>query len=369
MTFQQSYDKIVAVICGVDTGLLNGKRERAMKEETFKNKILWYNFIMCLLVVCIHAQNMHIFLEPVPWINQSISFLVERIACLAVPGFFMCSGYLFYRNLTWGNIPEKLKRRVYSLAIPFLIWNLLYYLLHLTARQLPYLGKLFDTAVPFSLQEFLNAVFFYKYNPVFWFMLYLILFSFLSPVIYGLLKQKWIGLCVVIAVFILNFSAIFTPYLPIKVNDIFSWSTYYFIGSYIGIHWKKSVSPKKSYIPVLIFFTGSCISFLLAFVYMQTGWVYIYKICGAAFLWYLICMLPLPEARTWMKNTFFIYAVHQIMALFLNKMGNLILGNSMYIGGIMFLMIPVIVTVFSYCVEKILSKYCPVIWKILSGGR
>ena len=70
MTFQQSYDKIVAVICGVDTGLLNGKRERAMKEETFKNKILWYNFIMCLLVVCIHAQNMHIFLEPVPWIKD-----------------------------------------------------------------------------------------------------------------------------------------------------------------------------------------------------------------------------------------------------------------------------------------------------------
>ena len=102
---------------------------------------------------------------------------------------------------------------------------------------------------------------------------------------------------------------------------------------------------------------------------MQTGWVYIYKICGAAFLWYLICMLPLPEARIWMKNTFFIYAVHQIMALFLNKMGNLFLGNSMYIGGIMFLIIPVIVTVFSYCVEKILSKYCPVIWKILSGGR
>ena len=107
MTFQQSYDKIVAVICGVDTGLLNGKRERAMKEETFKNKILWYNFIMCLLVVCIHAQNMHIFLEPVPWINQSISFLVERIACLAVPGFFMCSGYLFYLSLIHISEPTR----------------------------------------------------------------------------------------------------------------------------------------------------------------------------------------------------------------------------------------------------------------------
>ena len=91
----------------------------------------------------------------------------------------MCSGYLFYRNLTWGNIPEKLKRRVYSLVIPFLIWNVLYYLLHLTARQLPYLGKLFDTAVPFSLQEFLNAVFLLTNTiQLFWFMLYLICFFF-----------------------------------------------------------------------------------------------------------------------------------------------------------------------------------------------
>ena len=81
MTFQQSYDKIVAVICGVDTGLLNGKRERAMKEETFKNKILWYNFIMCLLVVCIHAQNMHIFLELL-WSSIFVTLMANKIGGL-----------------------------------------------------------------------------------------------------------------------------------------------------------------------------------------------------------------------------------------------------------------------------------------------
>ena len=340
-----------------------------MKEETFKNKILWYNFILCILVVCIHAQNMHIFIAPVIWINRSISFLVEQIACLAVPGFFMCSGYLFYRNLTWKKIPEKLKRRVVSLVIPFFIWNFLYYILHLTARKIPYLGQLFDTAVPFSLPEFINAVFFYKYNPVFWFMLYLILFSFLSPVIYGILKQKWIGLMVIFAVLILNFSAMLTPYLPINVNDVFSWSIYYLIGSYLGIHWKDAVTSKNPYIPALIFLVASCISFIFTFVHIQTGWIYIYKRCGAAFLWYLICMLPLPKARTWMKNTFLIYAVHQIMALFLNKVGNLAFGNSMYIGGFIFLMIPVIVTVFCHYTGNILSTYCPVIWKLISGGR
>ena len=149
-------------------------------------------------------------------------------------------------------------------------------------------------------------------------------------------------------------------------------SKWYFFMEYLLFHWKLHWdSLERSWVNYKLIHYPTDFSNMLsfAFVYMQTGWVYIYKICGAAFLWYLICMLPLPEARIWMKNTFFIYAVHQIMALFLNKMGNLFLGNSMYIGGIMFLIIPVIVTVFSYCVEKILSKYCPVIWKILSGGR
>lgn len=345
------------------------REKKEMKEETFKNKILWYNFIMCLLVVCIHAQNMYIFQEPVPWINHSISFLVERISCLAVPGFFMCSGYLFYRKFTWENLPDKLKRRVFSLVIPFLTWNFLYYMFHLVARQFPYLGKLFDTAVPFSLQEFLSAVIFFKYNPVFWFMLYLILFSFSSPIIYSLLKKKWIGLFVVVAVFALNFFAVFTAYLPIKVNDIFGWSIYYLIGSYLGIHWETLILPKRKYIPTVIFLIGSCVSFIVAYVNDQNEWIYIYKICGSAFLWYLIWMIPLPKAKRWMKNTFFIYSVHQIMALFLNKMGNLFWGNSMYIGGIIFLMIPVIVIVFCYWLEKILLKYCPFMWKILSGGR
>ena len=79
----------------------------------------------------------------------------------------------------------------------------------------------------------------------------------------------------VIAVFALNFSSVLTAYLPIKVNDILGWSIYYLIGSYLGIHWKESISPKRMYIPVLIFFIGSCISFIFAFVNVQK-WVDLY---------------------------------------------------------------------------------------------
>lgn len=338
-----------------------------MKEEKFKNNVLWYNFTLCILVVCIHAQNMHIFIEPVAWINHAIWFLVERIACLAVPGFFMCSGYLFYRNLTWKKVTEKLKQRVFSLVIPFLIWNFLYYILHFVARRIPYFGQLFDTAVPFSLQEFINAVFCYKYNPVFWFMLYLILFSFMSPIIYGVLRQKWVGLFVVILVLVINFSGVLVSYIPVKTGDILGWSFYYLTGGYIGIHWTEIIMPKKKYLPVVILGIGMCFSFVLSFVYGENGWIYIYKMCGAAFLWYFISAIELAQAPGWMKNTFVIYAVHQIMALFINKLTNLLFGNSMYVGGIIFLFIPVVVVVFCYFMELFMKTYFPTVWKIISG--
>ena len=80
---------------------------------------------------------------------------------------------------------------------------------------------------------------------------------------------------VIFAVLILNFSAMLTPYLPINVNDVFSWSIYYLIGSYLGIHWKEAVSPKKPYIPALIFLMVHVLAlYLLLYTFKQVGSIF-----------------------------------------------------------------------------------------------
>jgi len=187
--------------------------------------------------------------------------------------------------------------------------------------------------------------------------------------IYGILRQKWVGLFVVILVLVINFSEVLVSYIPVKTGDILGWSFYYLTGGYIGIHWTEIVMPKKKYLPVVILGIGMCFSFVLSFVYGENGWIYIYKMCGAAFLWYFISAIELAQAPGWMKNTFVIYAVHQIMALFINKLTNLLFGNSMYVGGIIFLFIPVVVVVFCYFMELFMKTYFPTVWKIISGRR
>ena len=92
-----------------------------MNKNTFSNRVTWYNFILCIFVVWIHAQNTDLFTEVVmtegkPLFNQIEQTIVSDIAVVGVAGFFLCSGYLFYRNYSWGKVLEKYKTRFVGLV-------------------------------------------------------------------------------------------------------------------------------------------------------------------------------------------------------------------------------------------------------------
>lgn len=77
-------------------------------------------FPCAILVVAIHSDIDGCFL------SQCISHVLAHIA---VPIFFMISGFLFYKGLeswNWTLWKEKLCKRVMSLLIPYIIWISLY---------------------------------------------------------------------------------------------------------------------------------------------------------------------------------------------------------------------------------------------------
>ena len=41
---------------------------RTKQEDNFSNNVIWYNYILCILVIFIHARNDGIFTVPV-WIS------------------------------------------------------------------------------------------------------------------------------------------------------------------------------------------------------------------------------------------------------------------------------------------------------------
>lgn len=339
-----------------------------MKENSFSNRIRWYNFVLCVMVILIHSQSMTYFTEPAAnyaFFSGIEVFITEKICRWAVSGFYLCSGFLFYRNLCWDNIRSKLKRRFFSLVVPFLTWNGIYYLMNLIMRKLPYFGSLFEETIPLDGKEFLIAVFTYKYNPVFWFIAYLIIYTYLCPLICVLIKNKFTGFVAIVAVFLLSaFSVI--PVCGV-VNPLIYWLFFYLIGAWLGVHGRflveETVDCRK----------GAVISLgCLAVLFMGTDSPFgepLYRLSGAVFLWFLLGILKLPEGKEWMKGTFFVYAVHPMLAQFINKMVSVLLGASIKRGFILFFLMPVIIIIFCCLARKVLQKYIPVFWRILSGGR
>ena len=90
----------------------------------------------------------------------------ETLVKVAMPTFFVMSGYLFFVNATEWNTKtywSKLRRRVKTLLIPYIIWNI---------------------AMAVKLRTFSLSIFIEPANMPLWFLRDLMIVSLLTPIIY-----------------------------------------------------------------------------------------------------------------------------------------------------------------------------------------
>lgn len=110
----------------------------------FSRKVTIVSFILSVFVLYIHAKNLayydfgdaHGTLIYV--LNQIMS---ETFGRVAVPFFFLQSGYWMFRYDIFETksdiLKRKLKKKVVSLGVPYLIWNTLGLLFFIIMTRLP----------------------------------------------------------------------------------------------------------------------------------------------------------------------------------------------------------------------------------------
>ena len=96
------------------------------------------------LVVMIHSYNADLFIngEGTGVFAESVKKQVQALVLLLclplpLPGFLSFHPYLFFRDVSWGEIPDKMTRRVRSVLIPYIVWNTLYYFLFIVVQGFP----------------------------------------------------------------------------------------------------------------------------------------------------------------------------------------------------------------------------------------
>lgn len=341
----------------------------------FSKRVTHYSFLLSLLVVWIHSINtagseaeLRLLAAQAPgnFLIQLQYFLSVQLAQIAVPGYFLLSGYLFYRTLSkFSAILKKWRSRIYSLLLPYGAWCVIWYLLYVLFFR-----------VRFSLAGIVDAVEHYRYFAIFWFLYQLILLTVLAPVFYPLLKNRWIGAFTLLLSLAVLYLRIDFPYL--NEDAVF----YYLLGGFFARHLSAGFEGKTKgedtafrlltgvvFVlflchPLRAIFRGAGLGILETVLLRSTG----------ALLLYALLPIPFLPAEPFMKHTLFLYAVHYPVVRALSYSVRLLSPQmtgrgQFFLRLLLYLLLPAICVAAAHALSRILKRYTPQLYRILTGGR
>ena len=355
-----------------------------MENKRFHNQISWLMFGFSILVIWVHSYNVELFAGS-SWgpewdrAAQIETFWSIGIGQIAVPGFFLLSSYLLFRNFEFSKLAGKWRSRFFSIVVPYVIWNFLYYWGYVVATRLPMVEKVVGKEpIPFNIEEIFRAIFQYSYAPIFWYLFQLIILLMLAPLIYVLVKNWLVGLVYLIVILALIYVR-FDTGRP-NMDALF----YFSFAAYGAVQWREWLEQKGTGDRV---FAG--IVLLIPAVYSygmmkipgaNVLWTICYRLLVPVSLWLMTSSVELPETKPWMRQSLFLYAIHYIIVRFINKGSAMLLLKGIaedvipenWMAGAatgIYFAIPLLVIVISYPVALVLSKRLPMVWRVLSGGR
>ena len=300
----------------------------------------------------------------------------HNLGAIAVCWFYTFSGYLFFCSLKDGEfssrwVATKWKKRLHSLLIPYLIWNLLPVVATLLKNLLfARLGYPEDEGMAYVRQ--LNIVEWLWDGPINYPLYYirdLIIMSVLAPLLYLIASRfKWGSMA---ALFLIYISPLNIPIPGLRAIFFFG------IGAWMGIYRVNLIwLCRKVEIPALIvaiitliictYYNSAPYHGYLLRAFYPFGMITFMNICDKLIDNENRCnrMCNLASA------VFIIYATHEIYilgwtkGLFLRVFGDGLLGS-----WVRYLFVPVVVLIACLFIYWLLNRFMPKTLAFVCGGR
>ena len=292
----------------------------------------------------------------------------SSVAVACVPVFFVLSGYLFFRGVERFSpriYKEKLCRRVRSLLVPYLLWNLIAAgTLFVKAKFLGYPGFGVVTAHGIDPERFLcgfwNLTDGFPYEFAFWFIRNLIVIVVLSPVAWLLASKRWILPCVFAVLIAGNYNLYGLEYFS--------------VGALIT---RQQINLSTSRISLLFFII---VTLLLTFIPTIPHVTYTLQIArnllGINVFYNAACKISTTGwGRTkWFQSlvsaTFIIYAAHSLYCTLLRKTVSTLIGvTTLPTSLLSYLLTWLLLVLSTWCISIFLHRCFPRLTLLLTGGR
>lgn len=305
-------------------------------------------------------------------------FVSQGLARVAVPLFFLMSGYFFFIKFEWSldNYKRQLQSRVNSLLIPFVFWNVSVLLFLAIAQSLPATQIYFSGAnAPigtFGAYDYLDAIFGIDRFPIsyqFWFIRDLMVMVLFVPIIQIILKK--VPTIFLVVLFALWFIDIWPVYIPSSRAFLF-----FYIGSFFAFNKKNLFEFDKYGIPIIGVYL---VVLLIGVASKESSFsIYIYNsgivfgILSALYCTKLVLTHKyLKEKLLWAaKYSFFVFAIHEPFLMVCRKVTYKILMPSTDLMILfLYVTIPVFIVIISILTYETLQYSAPKFLKYITGGR
>ena len=352
-----------------------------MMNKDVSHKISLMNFVFTIGIVLYHFRWVYTFnLKYINSFDEKFTNLFLKICdifgYLSMTFFFLISGFLFYYNANKKNDTfEKMKRRIKSLLIPYLLWFLITLIYLLINNKIEV----------HSFKDFIDNIFLNPINGPMWYCLALLILMIPSPVIIRLKNKKILAtffLCTIVLISSLMSIGIINPIIDEnKCWWLINMNKYlpsYALGAYLGLVFPKYIvkSKKNKKCPIQKYILSCAISIVFIFLSLKVDiWPIkqIFYIIAIISMWFLFELKIIKKIK-FPNISFFLYSMHQpILIPEVNRLIFTIIGNSI-ICGYIFIMLKIfgilLMILFCYFVIYILKKIkCKKTLYYLSGGR
>ena len=278
----------------------------------------------------------------------------------SMPFFFFWSGYFSERKAKL-NYGEFIKGKMYSLAIPYLLWNLMWTIFAITLFVFGIKDNVFSWDG--TVKSIFQGLFMFKYNGQYWYMLEIMILSVLVKLIDLIVNNRTWFIITVLAFFaVMMVFGIGIEWF--KVDGLIA----YLCGSYFCAH--KSEKKKKSvkfwlFAFIVIIVGITCLSDIIP----QFATSVLNYISFVAF-WNVLDLFRNFKVYPWMENYFFVYSIHETPQLIIDKLISIILPLHGFIAAIITTLVGALLTICgANLLAASLERNVPSIMGLLNGRR
>jgi hypothetical protein len=334
-------------------------------------KIRNLSFIAILLIVILHGYNL-----PSNFDENSLTYKIENIihngfTRIAVPLFFIISGYLLFINNNKFSLViylDKIKKRFKSLVIPFLFNSGIYAFFLLGLYLLGYsFGEIkFD-----SIKDFFYVLIIKPIPFQLWFIRDLFIIILFSPIIYFFIKRlNYLCLAIFFVIWLYNYQC----FKIIDNETVFFFS----LGSFLAINkfnfvLKRNKNKLMLYTLFGFWFIFLTLRFVDVFFISELFLYRIAQLIGIVFIWLLYDAYSLSSFKSVRINkfvlhnrsyAFFCFIFHEPL---LSSIKKTIPLDNLYL--LTFFLYPVITIIICLKVGKFLIVRNNKLYKLLTGYR